>query len=94
MGIGNLTQIVAGLCRAGLDTATPAAAIERGFSDDERSVVAALGQLPAEVRRLGICPPAVVVIGDVVSISPQFAHSSQVIEALGQRPLSSEAWAS
>jgi hypothetical protein len=34
------------------------------------------------------------VIGDVVSISPQFAHSSQVIEALGQRPLSSEAWAS
>ncbi len=39
MGISNLTQIVAGLCRAGLDAATPAAVIERGFSDAQRSVM-------------------------------------------------------
>jgi uroporphyrin-III C-methyltransferase len=30
MGMSNLTQIVAGLCRAGLDAGTPAAVIDRG----------------------------------------------------------------
>ena len=94
MGIGNLTQIVAALCRAGLDPATPAAVIERGFSDAERAVVATVAQVPAEVRRLDICPPAVVVIGDVVSVSPKFAHSAQVIEAFDQRLLRSQARAS
>jgi uroporphyrin-III C-methyltransferase len=94
MGMSNLNQIVAGLCRAGLDPATPGAVIERGFSDAERSIMAPIGLLPAEVRRLGICPPAVVVIGDVVSISPQFAHSAQVIDAFGHRPVSSQARAS
>lgn len=85
MGISNLTQIVAGLCRAGLNAATPAAAIERGFSDAQRSVMSPVGELPAEVRRLDICPPAVVVIGDVVAVSPQFAHSAEVIDAFGHR---------
>jgi uroporphyrin-III C-methyltransferase len=83
MGIGNLAQIVTGLCRAGLDPSTPAAVIERGFSDAERSLMAPVGQLPGEVRRLGMCPPAVVVIGDVVSISPQLFRSAQVIDAFG-----------
>jgi uroporphyrin-III C-methyltransferase len=94
MGMSNLNQIVAGLCRAGLDPATPAAVIERGFSDVERSIMSPIGLLPAEVRRRDICPPAVVVIGDVVSISPQFAHSAQVIDACRHRTLPSQARAS
>jgi uroporphyrin-III C-methyltransferase len=94
MGMSNLNQIVAGLCRAGLDPLTPAAAIERGFSDAERSVGAPVGQLPAEVRRFEINPPAVVVIGDVVAVSPQFARSTQVINARGYRWPSAQAWAS
>jgi uroporphyrin-III C-methyltransferase len=94
MGMSNLTQIVAGLCRAGLDPATPAAVIERGFSDAERSVMAAAGELPAEARCRDICAPAVVVIGDVVSISPQFARSAQVIDAFSHSSRSSRAQAS
>jgi uroporphyrin-III C-methyltransferase len=94
MGINNLTQIVAGLCRAGLDPATPAAAIERGFSDAQRSAMSPVGRLPAEVRRLDICAPAVVVIGDVVAVSPQFVHSAEVIDAFGLRSLSAQARAS
>jgi uroporphyrin-III C-methyltransferase len=94
MGINNLTQIVAGLCRAGLNAATPAAAIERGFSDAQRSVMSPVGELPAEVRRLDICPPAVVVIGDVVAVSPQFAHSAEVIDAFGHRSRPPQARAS
>jgi uroporphyrin-III C-methyltransferase len=83
MGLNNLTQIVAGLCRAGLDRDTPAAVIERGFSDAQRSAMTAVGQLPAEARRLDICSPAVVVIGEVVSVSPKFAQSAMVIDAFG-----------
>lgn len=94
MGISNLTQIVAGLCRAGLDPATPAAAIERGFSDVQRSAMSPVGELPAEVRRLDICSPAVVVIGDVVAVSPQFVQSAAVISAFGHRSLSTQARAS
>jgi uroporphyrin-III C-methyltransferase len=94
MGISNLTQIVAGLTRAGLDATTPAAVIERGFSDDQRSAVCPVGQLPAEVRRLNICWPAVVVIGDVVTVSLQFAHPAEVIEAFGQYSRSPRACAS
>jgi uroporphyrin-III C-methyltransferase len=94
MGISNLTQIVASLCRAGLNAATPAAAIERGFSDAQRSVMSPVGELPAEVRRLDICPPAVVVIGDVVAVSPQFAHSAEVIDAFGHRSRPPQARAS
>jgi uroporphyrin-III C-methyltransferase len=50
MGISNLTQIVAGLCRAGMDPATPAAVIERGFSDAQRSAIARSASCP---RRFG-----------------------------------------
>jgi uroporphyrin-III C-methyltransferase len=94
MGISNLTQIVAGLCRAGLDPATPAAAIERGFSDAQRSAMSPVGRLPAEVRRLDICSPAVVVIGDVVAVSPEFVGSAKVIDAFGHRSHSAQARAS
>lgn len=94
MGISSLTQIVGGLCRAGLDPATPAAVIERGFSDAERSAMSPVGKLPAEVRRLDICSPAVVVIGDVVAVSPQFVHSAEMIDAFGHRSLSAQARAS
>lgn len=94
MGIGNLTQIVTGLCRAGLDPNTPAAVIERGFSDAERSVMAPVGQLPGEVRRIDMCPPAVVVIGDVVSISPQSFRSARVTDAFDHSTQPAQAQAS
>jgi uroporphyrin-III C-methyltransferase len=94
MGISNLTQIVAGLCRAGLGPATPTAVIERGFSNAQRTVLSPLGQLPAEVRRSDVCSPAVVVIGDVVAVSPQFAHSAEVIDAFGERSRPPQARAS
>jgi uroporphyrin-III C-methyltransferase len=68
--------------------------IERGFSEAQRSAVCSLAQLPAEVRRLDICSPAVVVIGDVVTVSPQFADSAEVIEAFGHHSQSPQSRAS
>jgi hypothetical protein len=53
-----------------------------------------VGNLPAEVRRLDICSPAIVVIGDVVAVSPQFVQSAAVIDAFGHRSLPAQARAS
>jgi uroporphyrin-III C-methyltransferase len=68
MGINNLPQITAGLVRSGLAPTTPAAVIERGYSEVQRTTVATVSTLAAECRRVEVQSPAVVVIGDVVRL--------------------------
>jgi uroporphyrin-III C-methyltransferase len=68
MGISNLPQITAGLLRAGLAPRTPAAVVEHGYSDTQRTTVTTADGLAAEVRRLAVTAPAVVVIGEVVRL--------------------------
>jgi uroporphyrin-III C-methyltransferase len=80
MGIQNLQQITIGLIRAGLDPATPAAVIERGFSETQRTTFADLGGLAEEVRRWDVQSPAVVVIGEVV----RQAHGGAPVLAAGR----------
>lgn len=82
MGIVNLEQIVTGLRRAGLDPATPAAVVERGYSDSQRSTFTTVGELTEDARRLGVSSPAVVVIGAVVSVAPRLAEQGTVLDAL------------
>jgi uroporphyrin-III C-methyltransferase len=76
MGMANLNQIVSGLQRAGLGGDTPAAVIERGFSAAERTLLTTLDALTGEVLRLDLSSPAVVIIGEVVSVAPQFAAAA------------------
>ncbi|MCW2811526.1 MAG: Uroporphyrin-III C-methyltransferase [Friedmanniella sp.] len=80
MGIANLGRIVAGLLDAGLDPGIPAAIIERGFSDSQRSTFTTAGRLPAEADRLGVRSPAVVVIGDVVTVAPAYGRTADLDE--------------
>jgi uroporphyrin-III C-methyltransferase len=94
MGIGNLAQIMAGLGRAGLSAGTPAAVIEHGFSDAQRSMTTTAAELAAEVRRLEISSPAVVVIGDVVALAPALAPSAEVVKTFATRWSALEARAS
>jgi uroporphyrin-III C-methyltransferase len=82
MGVVNLEQIAAGLLRAGMDPATPAAVIERGYSDSQRSTFSRLGILADDARRLQVASPAVVVIGAVVSVAPELAEAAQVVDHL------------
>ena len=82
MGIVNLEQIAVGLLRAGMDPATPAAVVERAYSDSQRSTFSRLGTLAADARRLQVASPAVVVIGAVVSVAPELADAARVIDHL------------
>ena len=82
MGVVNLEQIADGLLRAGLDPCTPAAVVERGYSDSQRSTFSHLGALAADARRLQVASPAVVVIGAVVSVAPGLADATRVLDQL------------
>jgi uroporphyrin-III C-methyltransferase len=67
MGLGALERIADGLIEAGRDPETPAAVIERGTLAEQRVVTAPLSELAAAAATLS--PPALVVVGDVVSIA-------------------------
>ena len=71
MGMASLTQTVTGLVAAGLSPDTPAAVVERGFSDSQRTTTGRLADLPGLVGRVGVTSPAVVVIGEVAAFAAE-----------------------
>ncbi len=66
MGVKRLAENAAALIEAGRDPGEPAAAIERGTMDGQRTVVATLGTLSEAVEREGVGAPALIVVGKVV----------------------------
>jgi uroporphyrinogen III methyltransferase / synthase len=68
MGMTHLREIAAALVRHGLDPATPAAAIERGTTGRQRTVVATVATLADRVAADGVGAPAVVVVGGTVAL--------------------------
>lgn len=74
MGIATAPLIAARLMEAGLSADTPAAAIERGTLPGQRVHVTRLADLPAVAA--GCQPPTLLVVGKVVSLSPQLLAAS------------------
>jgi uroporphyrinogen III methyltransferase/synthase len=66
MGVKRLADNAAALIAAGRDADEPAAAVERGTMEGQRTVVATLGTLAAAVERGDIGAPALIVVGPVV----------------------------
>jgi uroporphyrin-III C-methyltransferase/precorrin-2 dehydrogenase/sirohydrochlorin ferrochelatase len=69
MGLAHLPAIVAALLTYGRDPDTPAAVVQEGTTGAQRVVRAPLHALAEAAASEGIQPPAVVVIGDVVSLA-------------------------
>ena len=68
MGVKSLPRITAKLIEHGMDANLPAASIQWGTTPRQRTVVATLATLAAEVERAKITPPALTIIGRVVSL--------------------------
>lgn len=68
MGVGTLEAIAAELCASGMDPGTPAAVITDGTHPQQRVVTASVTEIAATAHEAGVRPPAVVVIGQVVSL--------------------------
>jgi uroporphyrinogen III methyltransferase / synthase len=66
MGVKQLADNAAALVAAGRDPDEPAAAVERGTMEGQRTAVATLGTLADTVEREGIGAPALIVVGAVV----------------------------
>ena len=72
MGVGRLARSAASLLGAGRPASCPVAIVERGFAPDQRVTFGTLGDIAARATAAGVENPAVVVMGDVVRLSPDF----------------------
>lgn len=78
MGIGGLGEISRQLMAHGVASTMPAAVVRNATCEDQRVVQATLASLPDACRLAGIKPPALIVIGSVVSLAGQLDWFSQM----------------
>lgn len=74
MGVGALRDSAAALAAAGLPQDTPVGIVENGYLPNQRVTIGTLGSIADQAEAAGVANPAVIVIGDVVRVSP-FAPS-------------------
>ena len=74
MGVGQLRASAASLARAGLPAETPVGIVENGYLPNQRVTIGTLGTIADQAEAASVANPAVIVIGDVVRVSP-FAPS-------------------
>ncbi|GAA4655354.1 hypothetical protein GCM10025779_14110 [Arthrobacter cryoconiti] len=70
MGVGTLNRSIPILAAANRGAQCPVAIIENGFSKDQRVTIGTLGTIVAQAQADRVRNPAVVVVGDVVRVSP------------------------
>ena len=70
MGIGTLANSAITLARGERGAECPVAIIEDGYGPRQRVTVGTLGTIAHQAALRGIRSPAVVVVGDVVALSP------------------------
>ncbi len=70
MGVNRLREAAQQLIDAGHDGQTPVAIVENGFAVDQRITVGILSTIADRAEAVGVTPPAVTIIGDVVTLSP------------------------
>ncbi|MFD1214890.1 uroporphyrinogen-III C-methyltransferase, partial [Arthrobacter sp. GCM10027362] len=70
MGVRRLADSVAALRSRGLGPGTPVAIVERGWMPDQRVTIGTLDTIAGQAARIGVRNPAVIVVGDVVRLSP------------------------
>jgi uroporphyrin-III C-methyltransferase len=86
MGISRLDEICAQLIAHGLPGTTPAGVIERGTTHAQRVATADLATLGETMRASGIRPPALMIVGGVVSLYPRLAWFEASGEIDVERP--------
>ncbi|KAE9459842.1 hypothetical protein C3L33_08254, partial [Rhododendron williamsianum] len=82
MGLSTLPSLAVKLINHGLPPDTPAAAVERGTTPQQRMVLAELKDLADEIALAELVSPTLIIIGKVVSLSPFWPHFSKEVPAL------------
>lgn len=84
MGVGRLPELVATLLAAGRAPGTPVAIVERAYADDQRTTTATLGTIEAAALCAGVTNPAVIVVGDVVSVPALVTAQASQVDLLAE----------
>lgn len=82
MGLSTLPSLASKLMYYGLPDDTPAAAIERGTTPQQRIVFAELKDLAEEIATNQLVSPSLIIIGRVVELSPLWPHSKKETSTL------------
>ena len=82
MGLINVQKISDELIKAGLPADTPAAGIERGTTEDQRTITTTLEKLPECIKRADLKAPSLLIIGKVVDLSNTIAWHTPAHECL------------
>ena len=82
MGLINVQMISDELIKAGLPADTPAAAVERGTTPDQRTILTTLGNLPQCVTKAELKAPSLLIIGEVVDLAKTIAWHTNANECL------------
>lgn len=75
MGLGTLPALTQQLTGAGLSSGTPAVAIERGTTSEQRTVWAPVDHLCDDVEEAKLQSPTLVIIGEVVGLAQGWRHA-------------------
>ncbi len=73
MGVENLPHITSKLMEHGRKADTPAAVIRWGTKPEQRVLVTTVGSAAEDVAKQGITPPAIFIVGNVVTLREQLA---------------------
>jgi uroporphyrin-III C-methyltransferase/precorrin-2 dehydrogenase/sirohydrochlorin ferrochelatase len=76
MGVGALRRTAELLVEHGRDAACPVAVVERGFEPTQRTTFGDLHTIADRAEAVGVESPAVIVVGDVVRLSPDYQEAS------------------
>jgi uroporphyrin-III C-methyltransferase len=82
MGLATLGALASELVAGGLPPGTPAVAVERGTTPEQRCVWAPLEELHAEVAAAQLVSPTLLVIGEVVAVAPGWKKARSAGRAL------------
>ncbi|XP_008786082.2 siroheme synthase-like [Phoenix dactylifera] len=77
MGLSTLQALASKLMNHGLPPDTPAVAVERGTTPQQRMVFAELKDIVYEVKLADLVSPTLIIIGRVVALSPLWPQSSE-----------------
>ncbi|KAL6562790.1 S-adenosyl-L-methionine-dependent uroporphyrinogen III methyltransferase, chloroplastic [Orobanche hederae] len=82
MGLSTLPRLSSKLIFHGLPEDTPAVAVERGTTPQQRIVFAGLKDIADEIASHQLVSPTLIVIGKVVALSPLWPHVPREISTL------------
>ncbi|GHH72472.1 uroporphyrinogen-III C-methyltransferase [Promicromonospora soli] len=77
MGVTHLADTAEALVTADRPADTPAAVVEDGYGARQRVTVGTLGNIAERAAAVGVRPPAVIVVGNVVRLSPAWAEQAR-----------------